>query len=354
MMNGTSQAHTPTLQDMVKAAQTGALSRSRIATEAQRQLDNVGGEKTAEEMCEKCKKPMEHCTCKAEKKGSASKVSTAYATKAAEALEYLAHELKTEKKAAPNAPPPHMTERTVGPGEGPGAIEVSHATASTPLPDHKGQGHQQPPMKPGGEKVLKGEHGETQMATNMDHPTHGTTPQKTVGKTAAAELYKANLTKMLGKEAAEKVVQTKTAAAELYKKNCERMGIKVAEDAIFPAHITAGPAVAPETSQAGQPGGAPAGGMPQGRKGTDSNQSSIDITKGQAKSDPKSDLKKWFDEPALSGSTDSTLSAAFDNTGRAGTKYASKDEQGDEKVATAAARALLESLLESVKGPKAA
>jgi hypothetical protein len=356
MLNGMKTAYTPTLQDMVKSAQSGALERSRIAAEAERQLANIGGgvTKTAEEMCDKCNKPMSDCTCDKMKKATV-KVSTAYAIKAAESLEFLASEAK--KTAAPNAPPPHLTERATGPGEGPGALEVSHATASQPLPDHKGQGHQQPPMKPGGEKVLKGEHGDTQMQTNMS-PIHtsGKIPQQTVPKHASVEIYQKNLKKMFGKEAADKFLQSKVAAADLYKKNCERLGIKVAEDAIFPAHISAGKEVPPETSHAGQPGGAPAGGMPQGRKGTDSNQASIDITKGQAKSDPKSDLKKWFNEPALTSSTDSTLSAAFDNTGRAGTKFASAEKEGqaDGRVKTAAARALLENLLESVKGNKAA
>lgn len=354
--NGISKAHTPSLQDMVKAAQAGTLSRTRVAAEAQRQLDNLGGEKTASEHCSKCSH--EPCECPKEKKSSV-KVSTAYATKAAEALTYLAGEIK--KEAATVAPPPKLTEHTSEPGTGPGAQEVNlHGTKGHEIV-HQGHGHETVPEHPKQEKVLKTEHGETQMATNYDHRAggSGTQPLQTVPKHAAAQVYARNLEVMFGKQAATTILSKQAAAADLYRKNCAAMGVKVAEDAIFPARIDAGKAVPPEASAGGEPGGAPAGGMPQGRKGTDSNQSSIDITKGQAKSDPKSDLKKWFNEPALSSSTDTTLSQAFDATSRAGTKYGSagtaeKEGDADSRVKTASARALLENLLEQVKSDKAA
>lgn len=351
-MNGISKAHTPTLQDMVKAAQAGALDRTRVAAEAQRQLDNLGETKTASEKCSKCGK--DGCDGNCNEKKAAVKISTAYATKAAEALEFLAETVK--KEAASIAPPPKMTEHIQMPGKGPGSLPLNEATGGH-LPDHKGQGHEIVPMSTKGEKVLAGEHGTTQMETNMKPVlVPGTQPQKTVSKHASSEMYYKNLEKMFGKEGADALYQQKVAASELYVKNCERLGIKVAEDAIFPARIDAGKAVPPETSAAGQPGGEPVGGKPQGTKGTDSNQASIDITKGQAKSDPKSDLKKWFKEPALSSGTDSVLKDVWESTGRAGTKYGSAEKEGetDSRVKTAAARALLENLLESTKSNKAA
>jgi len=308
---------------MYKSAQAGALSRAQVANEANRQLAQLDGAKTAEAMCEGCKKAKGECTCKEKK---ASKIPTAYAEKVASALEYLALELQNEEKnAAANAPPAHMTETVQMPGKGPGALEVTQATASKTLPDHHGQGKQTVPMTPPTEKVLKPEHGGTAMGTNDKHAPgeHEHTPQVVVAKHGAAEIYAGNLA---------------------------RLGIKVAEDAINPAHISAGPAVPPDTSQAGQPGGEPAGGAPQGPTGlVSSNQGAIDYTKGQAKAPGDADLKKWFTEPAMKN--DSTLQDVFDSTGKAGVKISAAvaGTKEEEAVKTASARALLENLLDSTK-----
>ena len=319
-MNGISTSSRPTLQTMLKTAQAGALGRAKVAQEAQRQLSQLEGTKTGEEMCEGCKKPKGECKCK-EKTGSAT-ITTSYAEKVASALEFLAAEVQEEEKAAaPNAPPAHMTETVQMPGKGPGALEVTQATASKTLPDHHGQGKEIVPMTPGTEKVLKAEHGGTALETNDKHAPGGSakTPEQVVPKHGSAELYASNLA---------------------------RMGIKTAEDAINPAHISAGPAVPPDTSEAGQPGGEPAGGAPQGPTGlVSSNQGAINYTKGQAKAPGDIDLKKWFAEPAMKN--DSTLQDVFDSTGKAGVKISSAE--GDEKqeaVKTAAARALLENLFE--------
>jgi hypothetical protein len=50
---------------------------------------------------------------------------------------------------------------------------VSQATASTPLPDHKGEGVHTVPMHPGSEKGLKGEHTPTKLETNLEHASGG-------------------------------------------------------------------------------------------------------------------------------------------------------------------------------------
>ena len=334
---GSTMAYRPTLQDMIKSAAAGALSRDRISKEAQRQAEAVGDSQVAEE------------TNQAPEKTASStvKVSTAYANKVADALTFLASE--ATKEAAGTAPPAHMSEKEIGPGTGPGALELTHATASTAFPfqpGNQGKGHIQPPQKPPMEKVLKPEHGDSAMGTNMNEATPGKAPEKIVGKHASApeqktaeQLLASNMERIFGK--------TEKSAADLTAKNLARLGVKVAEDAINPAHISAGKAVPPETSAAGEPGGQPAGGKPQGAMGlVGTNEGAIKYTKGQAKADPKSDLHKYLSEPALTSSTDSTLRQAFTSTGKAGTKFASAD---DATVKTAAARAILEKLLTDTK-----
>lgn len=406
-MNG--QAARPTLQDMLKAAMDGTMSRVRISEEARRFQGNLG-EKTAEAA------PPQH----------QEKVSSAYVGQLANALDYLSQEFNKE---ASTAPPAHITENIQAPGKGPGALEVTQAVASKSLPDHKGQGTQVVPMHPGSEKVHAPEHGQTAAETNMDSPPGGNAkaPMTNYGKQASAEdLFAANLERLgLGKEAAgswsapgqggssgfmsmrsgptksQKLVSeigqiqgpaghareilkqhapvkpsapvsaaqlesagakmrsgtlrgaAETAASKLkglgekakglfsgvgsgvgklvhasvddvYLANLERLGIKLAEDAINPAQISAGPAIPPDTSAAGQPGGSPAGGAPMGPSGlVGSNQAAIAYTRGQSYANRKEDLKKYFTEPALSAAHDNTLQVAFDNTSAAGPKVAS-------------------------------
>lgn len=121
---------------------------------------------------------------------------------------------------------------------------------------------------------------------------------------------------------------------------------KVAEDANNPAHISAGPAVPPETSAAGEPGGQPVAGAPQGPTSlVGSNESAQHFKKNQAHSPRKAELRQYFNEPALSSQTDTTLQQAFAHTGEAGTKFASAPS-----VKTAAARAILMKLAEKTAG----
>src|SRR5690606_4355791 len=118
---------------------------------------------------------------------------------------------------------------------------------------------------------------------------------------------------------------------------------KQAEDAINPAQISAGPEVPPDTSAAGEPGGAPAGGLPQGSTSlVESNEAAINYTKGEAKAKSKADLRKVLTEPAMSASTDSTLQKTLDSTDQAGAKISSA-------IKTAAARALLEKLAQEAE-----
>lgn len=124
-----------------------------------------------------------------------------------------------------------------------------------------------------------------------------------------------------------------------------REHVKKAADENNPAKISAGPAVPPESSAAGEPGGAPAGGMPVGPRGlVGSNDAAINFKRSAAYANRKGDLKAYLSEPALTNSTDSTLQAAFAHTGEAGTKLASEE---NDKVA--AARELLSKISERVQ-----
>jgi hypothetical protein len=118
--------------------------------------------------------------------------------------------------------------------------------------------------------------------------------------------------------------------------------VKQAEDAINPAKISAGAAVPPETSAAGEAGGAPAGGMPEGPRGlVGSNESAINYQKREAKAPVKAQLAKVLTEPALSAAHDHTLDQAFDHTGQAGVKISSAVSTS---IRSLAARAILEKL----------
>jgi hypothetical protein len=122
--------------------------------------------------------------------------------------------------------------------------------------------------------------------------------------------------------------------------------VKIAEDAINPAQISAGAAVPPDTREAGQPGGIQAKGSGPGM--VSSNKGAIDYKKGTAKAEPKTDSNRYWNEPALSGGTDKTLAMSFKHTGEAGTKFASAEGQ----TKTAAARALLTKLAQAAEEKK--
>lgn len=424
--------HRPLVQDLVKQAMANATQRAQIAAEGARQM------KLAEEKCPGCDDPSCDCNKKDEKKASA--VSTEYALKLAAALDYAVPSIvQLSKQAAPNMPPPHMTEKVQTSSAG---VTASDVPGTMPGPGQQGKGHAQPPMNPGTQKAMPQEHGATQLDNTMDEAVPGT--QTTAmsggqGKTASA-LYARNLSALkkvaasgalsgvksaadrkkgreltadeatmallsggiAGRYGAEKAVRAGHGASEgMMRGSLGTTGgmlagglaggmaghavhpalalpaglaagalggyggyrlatskyddakeasaqlvegllatIKQAEDAINPAQISAGPAVAPETDEDGQSLGAPAGGLPQGPRGlVGSNESAINYKKQTAYSPRKSELAQYFNEPALSAATDKTLNEAFANTAEAGAKIASA-----QLVKSAAARALLSKL----------
>jgi len=414
------------LQEMLKAAQAGSLSRAKLAAEAAKQSDHDD---------EKCSKE------------KTSSVSTDYVMKIADALEYIGYELGKEAEGG----------TTNGPGAGPGHLEVTQATASTPLPDHKGQAtpknivpmhtptekgaptapknaletndHSPPgagghtpekvaaanlkrllklanvlgmagrvggvggagsllsrvklPPKGIGELMHNATHaaapvvsrGPVKVPGMLEHAHAGLEASKMRGAVGNAALKghealtgASNAVRGAVSGAAEKakgffgglgaklkdsfsgggggkmVTASDHSASALYMANLSRLGIKLAEDAINPAHISAGPAEAPKATEAGQDGGEPVGGAPKGPTSLiGSNESAINFTRGQAYANRKADMKQWLSEPMDSAAHDNTLQVAFSHTSEAGPKVASA---GNTK--TAAARALFQKLVEEV------
>ena len=124
---------------------------------------------------------------------------------------------------------------------------------------------------------------------------------------------------------------------------------KLAEDAINPAHITAGAAVAPDTSASGESGGAPVAGAPQGPTSLiGSNESAMNYKRNAAYSSRKADSAKYWNEPMQSAAHDTVLRDAFAHTSEAGPKLSSVS------VKTAAARALLMNIAQSAEAQGAA
>jgi hypothetical protein len=302
---------TMTIHEMVKAAAAGVADRAAVTQEAVRQSA---------------------APAPATKVASATddSIPTAYVDKLAEAMEYVV------KEAAP--------------GEGPNALTVtdSHvAGKNTFTPGSQGQATPAHviPKTPGlhaPSEVSKGPANALEDNASMKHPAQ---PVK-LSSVSVDELRKS---------AAAKVASAPVAAppkAEPAAKTAAPVGgvdsrlvdyflntVKVAEDSINPAKISAGAAVAPETSASGQPGGAPVGGMPKGNTSLiSSNDSAINFTKRDARAGTSAAMGKLLTEPALSAAHDKTLNMAFANTPKAGVKIAS------DITRTAAARVILEKM----------
>jgi len=313
----------PRLQDMVKAAMENSLDRVDITQEAARQAANMGEETPAEKTAKPA--PVGAAT---EKKASAE-----YALKLASAVEFIVENL--DKEAG------HVIEGPPG---------VSQATKSEMFPAHQGQGHHQPPMKPGMQKGLPKEEGATQLANDIDHTPGGSEKMilTNYGKKTAAPSVVSSIRKVASsKEVKSKEAEVGSSTAAPKAKAASVVAsirTKLAEDAINPAKISAGSAVPPESSASGEAGGQPVGGAPQGPTGlVGSNEAATNFTRGQAYANRKQDLKKYLDEPAMSSETDKTLAQAFEHTPQAGTKFSSALS-----TKTAAAKALIENIDEEV------
>lgn len=116
--------------------------------------------------------------------------------------------------------------------------------------------------------------------------------------------------------------------------------IKIAEDAIYPAQISAGttpelqqvPGVPSALNQGSEAGEltpretAPNTGEGAGRELLSSNEAAINATKGKAKGQNKPPLAEVLTEPALSAAHDKVLQESLDNTSSAGVKISAAKE----------------------------
>ena len=349
-------ASRPSLSSMVKAAVASTAERVRVTAESELQAVKTAGESS--KGCKKCGK--EKCACMG-KMASAEGPSSDFVEKLASACDYAAELLRKEASTPVGNPP-----------------GVSEAMGGATLKDHHGQGVNIVPKHPGEQKGLSTEHGATQMDNTLNHAPelHKEMPANIVngGKHASATNPLALIR--------EKLAAAKVASDEAEKKETEGMreaekglakaekahesepenkdekkegsafasladglaaAIKQAEDAINPAQISAGKAVPPDTSAAGESGGEPVGGAPRGPTSlVGSNEAAQNYTKGQSHGPRREELGKYFAEPALSSTHDSTLRDVFVHTGQAGTKFASA--AAESPVKTAAARVLLSKL----------
>jgi hypothetical protein len=329
-----------TLQEMVSGAIAEATEREKLAQ--------------AEEASSEEKKPSEEASASPfppkkkengeEKKNGEDKekesglkcasAETSLVEKVASALDFInanMNQIDWEKVAvgeglgtqAANAPAPQ-----VGPGTGPGSDLATNMDSPTPglQSTETGQatGQAQPPKTPGSDTVGKKD-GQTNPATALE--------------TDMADVPGGTGEQPQLKQAAAKVARVRQLVAMR----------KQAANAENPAQISAGkePLVNPNASAAEEavpklPGPAQAqANLVQTKDPT----KPADVTKSQAKAEPKRQMGEVLDEPAQKKSTDPVLHQNLDAAAGAGTKLSS--------VQASAARAYLRKLAQAGEDPNA-
>lgn len=379
----------PTLQDMMKAAMAGAASQVSITKAARLQ-------KTAEETCSQCKK--EPCDCK-----KTASVSTEEVMKLASAIGFISDTLRKQaNEIGPGEGPGTtgvMESNVKGTTPGPGAQGQASSKNIPPMtPPMDGtamhttineqvKGTQKMAQTKaafldvalagalGGHKAPEGEEVEGALRGAGGYAV-GAIPGALLGGAGGA-LIGGGLGAIGGPSVAIPLaalgLHTGAAAGGLYggykgyKALTSKYDKKGKKEASAPlsairkvasasnAPISAirklaeeGPGSGPgalQVSAAGEAGGAPAGGMPEGRTSLiASNEAAINYTRGQAKAPEKADMRAYHTEPMHSMEHDKTLREAFVHTSEAGSKFASASDQA---VRNAAGRALLEKLAEA-------
>lgn len=279
------------LQDMLKTAMAESASKVNVSLEAARLADETG-------------EPVE-------KRASADGVDHEYALKLASAVEFIVKEGEFGH-----------SEKT-GPGAGPNALKTLTPTHTEPMKHDPGHGHNIVPMVTGTQRGPGPHTAQTQVPNDADRAPGGPGHQTTAmtagkGKTASAKDIRAAFT-------------------------------KVADNGTDDAVISGRGDTTPGFSASGQPGGAPLGGKPKGPTHLiESTQAAINYKPNTAHDPRKAELKEYFNEPALTSSTDKTLQNAFEHTGVSGAKISSVQVGTGTKVA--AARAVLAKLAEETKG----
>lgn len=308
-----------TIQQLIKAAASGVADAAAVTFEAAHQLAAQGDMPAAP----------------AEKTASAEleSIPTDYVEKLASAVEYVLGDSKIDEEV----------EKAATAGEGPSALTVLQGPGgkNTVAPGQQGAAtpsHQVPKSTPTVNPGNQPAGPATALETNK--PVAGKQKVSSASEQALAPI--ADIRKLASGAVDKKASEPEKVAAQDRLVDAFLSTIKQAEDAINPAHISAGSAdsTALQRSAAGEDGGAPAGGKPQGPTGLiASNDAARNYTKGDAKSQVKGQLSKVLTEPALSAAHDNVLQKTLAHTGKAGVKISSQ-------LKTAAARAILEKLAE--------
>jgi hypothetical protein len=347
----------PTLQDMLKAAMAGTAGKVDITAEANLQLTNHGEEpdEPPEKLAADYSIPTEQCV------------------KLADAVDFVAVEVAKEADIA---------QPKVEVGKGPGALDVSKAESSEANIDAGQGGSAKPECTPPKNPPIQAEPVQSGKANTgfqdnlgMKHPEQPTDPWgNEKGKISAAVLERlgiktSQVERFEGKKAPPYTGKAAKGQPPVAMGGKEKAGgscpktaapinlirhfagqLKTAEDAINPAKVSAptvDPAKPPEGASEAEKDVPPQpSDVTSQEKMVGSNQAAIDYTKGQAKADPKSDMRKVLTEPMMSGSGDQVLQKTLDNAGKAGIKIGSAEAQqmAEDSTRISAARALLTKL----------
>lgn len=324
-----------TIHEMVKAAASGAADHSAVTLEAARQLASQGDAPAVQE--------------KTASAGDSESIPTDYVDKLASAVEFVLTQLDDDEAPAEAA-------KTATIGEGPNTLKTMEGPGgkNTIAPGQQGSAtpsHQVPKststVNPGNQPAGPATALETNKPVAGKQKVSAAAPQFTA---PIADLRKVASAPVAPEVAAAPAVDSRLVDYMLGAvKQAGASVVKVAEDAINPAKISAGSADSTmlQRSAAGEDGGAPAGGKPQGPTGlVASNDAARNYTRADAKAQVKPQLAKVLSEPALSAAHDNVLQKSFAHTGQAGVKIAAS-------VKTAAARAILEKMAEeAAKGDK--
>lgn len=245
-----------------------------------------------------------------------------YIEKLASAVDYIAANVDSIEPAQPSVLEKAIHKfaseegSPVGPGKGPGALEVSKAI--------------------GGQQSHKKDHPKTEDAAESE--THS--PMNTHGLPGAKTLMENNMPKPPGPgkfpHKGPLVAGPSAGGHHKTAASAARAHIlqKLAGEDVMKANISAsrssnplagmGELTTTDSSQSSphQAGDETGGHGNQGRRLIASNKAAIDATKGDAKGPVKTQLKEVLEEPALNPGTDSTLKNNLRNTGKAGVKIA--------------------------------
>jgi len=379
----TTMMQRPNLHDLVKEAMEGTANKINISAEAERQLDSIG----------------DHAEQTKQASAIVDSVSTEYINKLASALDYMAKQADVatttmQPGKGPNALEVLESNNTAPPidvnqGKARTQIPMTPAMqssgvasdASTAMATNDGMQHAEQPVDPMHNEGVKSAAlmernlqalGITKKASAASvvypammaaggymghqkgkrmHRGGEKAPEWGVGKYIGSALVHPYGAYQIGKsigygnseEEAHKS-KSKKKEASLHTRNLQALGLhKQAEDAINKASISAGMtqtgATPPEgASPAGEQVPSEPSDVNKQKRMISSNDAAINYTKREAKADPKKDVGHVVNEPALSASSDTTLSQAFTHTQEAGAKIASN------MMRTAAAQALLSKL----------